>query len=74
MAQVSIAFTRQIIKRLQGDQQRPPLETPVMIGLLPISAGILISLFLVQSRGTASMARYFGPITALWFLTRARTR
>ncbi len=34
-----------------------------------IAAGILVCLFLVQSRGTASMARFFGPITVLWFLT-----
>jgi KUP system potassium uptake protein len=36
-----------------------------------ISAGILVCLFLVQSRGTAMVARFFGPITALWFLTLA---
>jgi KUP system potassium uptake protein len=36
-----------------------------------ISAGILIGLFLVQSRGTALVAKFFGPITALWFLTLA---
>ena len=39
--------------------------------MLPISAGILIGLFLVQSRGTASVARFFGPITAVWFLVLA---
>lgn len=39
-AQVSIALTRQIIKRLQGDQNRPALEKPVTIALLPITAGI----------------------------------
>ncbi|TAJ71347.1 MAG: potassium transporter Kup [Phenylobacterium sp.] len=36
-----------------------------------ISAGILVGLFLVQSRGTAMVAKFFGPITALWFLTLA---
>jgi KUP system potassium uptake protein len=36
-----------------------------------ISAGILVGLFLVQSRGTAMVARFFGPVTALWFLTLA---
>jgi KUP system potassium uptake protein len=30
---------------------------------------ILTGLFLIQSRGTASVARFFGPITAVWFLT-----
>ena len=39
--------------------------------VLPISAAILIGLFLVQSRGTASVAKFFGPITALWFVTIA---
>lgn len=39
-AQVSIALTRQIIKRLQGDQNRPPLEKPVTIALLPITTGV----------------------------------
>jgi len=36
-----------------------------------ISAGILVGLFLVQSRGTAMVAKFFGPITALWFLVLA---
>ncbi|MFN3512513.1 MAG: potassium transporter Kup [Phenylobacterium sp.] len=39
--------------------------------VLPIAAGILIALFMVQSRGTASVGRFFGPITAVWFVTLA---
>jgi len=39
--------------------------------VLPIAAVILIALFMVQSRGTASMGRYFGPITLVWFLVLA---
>jgi len=39
--------------------------------VVPIAAGILIALFMIQSRGTASVARYFGPLTALWFLILA---
>jgi len=39
--------------------------------VLPIAAGILIALFMIQSRGTASMARYFGPLTLVWFLILA---
>jgi KUP system potassium uptake protein len=35
----------------------------------PVSAIILIVLFMVQSKGTHRMAAFFGPITALWFLT-----
>ncbi len=36
--------------------------------VLPVSLGILLGLFLVQRRGTARIARWFGPITALWFV------
>ena len=36
--------------------------------ILPVSLGILLGLFLVQRRGTARIARWFGPITALWFI------
>jgi len=33
------------------------------------SPRILVALFMVQSHGTARVARLFGPITAIWFLT-----
>ena len=33
----------------------------------PITVVILIALFAVQSRGTAKIANYFGPITLVWF-------
>jgi len=39
--------------------------------VLPVAAIILVALFLVQSRGTAKVARFFGPITAVWFVTIA---
>ena len=35
--------------------------------ILLISSGIIIGLFLVQYRGTAAVARFFGPITLVWF-------
>lgn len=37
--------------------------------VLPITLGILLVLFAVQRVGTASVARLFGPVTAVWFLT-----
>lgn len=37
--------------------------------VVPIALGILIALFLVQWRGTATMGKIFGPICALWFAT-----
>jgi KUP system potassium uptake protein len=39
--------------------------------ILPISAVILVGLFLVQSKGTHKIAAWFGPITAIWFLALA---
>lgn len=35
--------------------------------VLPITIIIIVALFVVQSRGTAAVARLFGPITLLWF-------
>ena len=60
-----------VLSAVEGIGKAPGMGTTLAPYVLPISAGILIALFLVQSRGTASMARYFGPITALWFLTLA---
>jgi KUP system potassium uptake protein len=39
--------------------------------VLPITIAILIALFLVQMRGTASVAKFFGPITLVWFALMA---
>ncbi len=35
--------------------------------VIPITIAILIGLFAVQSSGTAAVARFFGPITLVWF-------
>ncbi len=39
--------------------------------VVPLTAIILMVLFLAQSRGTARVASLFGPITAVWFLVLA---
>ena len=39
--------------------------------VIPIALGVLLALFLVQFKGTHSIGRVFGPITALWFLSLA---
>jgi KUP system potassium uptake protein len=56
------------VEGLEGAPGVGHLLTPYIV---PIAAGILIALFLVQSKGTASVARFFGPITVVWFLTLA---
>ncbi|WP_208025712.1 potassium transporter Kup [Amycolatopsis acidicola] len=45
----------------------PSLEDLVV----PITAAIIVVLFLVQRRGTAAVGRVFGPVMILWFLTVA---
>ncbi|WP_411286596.1 potassium transporter Kup [Phenylobacterium sp.] len=60
-----------VLSAVEGLKDAPVLGAKLAPYVLPISAGILIALFMVQSRGTASMARFFGPITAVWFLVLA---
>jgi KUP system potassium uptake protein len=36
--------------------------------VIPITIAILTGLFLIQRRGTASVGKLFGPITAMWFV------
>ncbi|WP_377295965.1 potassium transporter Kup [Rhizobium sp. SGZ-381] len=45
------------------------LVTPALSeAVLPISIVILIGLFAIQSQGTGLVARFFGPITLVWFI------
>jgi KUP system potassium uptake protein len=39
--------------------------------VLPLSVGILVALFVIQSRGTAKVGIVFGPIVLVYFLTLA---
>lgn len=41
----------------------PSLET----WIVPITAVIIVALFMVQSRGTAAVGRLFGPVMIAWF-------
>ena len=47
----------------------PELERTVV----PIAAGILVALFVIQKKGTARIGRAFGPIMLAWFGTLAVT-
>jgi len=60
-----------VLSAVEGLRDAPGAPGGVGELVLPISGGILIALFLVQSRGTASVAKFFGPITAIWFLVLA---
>jgi len=41
--------------------------------VVPVTAGILVGLFMMQKRGTAVVGRIFGPATLIWFGTLAAT-
>ena len=36
--------------------------------VVPITLAVLLLLFMVQKRGSASIGRYFGPVMVLWFV------
>jgi len=60
-----------VLSAVEGLRDAPGAPHGVSRVVLPLSAAILVTLFMVQSRGTASVARFFGPITAVWFLVLA---
>jgi KUP system potassium uptake protein len=39
--------------------------------IVPITLGILVTLFMIQSRGTARVGMLFGPVMVVWFVTIA---
>jgi KUP system potassium uptake protein len=57
-----------VLSAVEGLKDAPQVGRFFHPYILPISAGILIALFMVQSRGTQKVASFFGPITAVWFI------
>ena len=48
------------------------IETSAFKGyVVPLAVVILFALFAVQSRGTARVASFFGPVTLVWFIVLA---
>ncbi len=60
-----------VLSAVEGLRSAPSIGHALSPYVVPITAGILIALFMVQSRGTASVAKAFGPITTVWFLLLA---
>ncbi|MBU2379933.1 MAG: potassium transporter Kup [Alphaproteobacteria bacterium] len=60
-----------VLSAIEGLKDAPGIGPSLTPFVLPIAAGILIALFMIQSRGTASMAKFFGPLTLIWFLILA---
>lgn len=57
-----------VLSAVEGLKLVTPVFTPYV---MPIAIAILIGLFAVQRYGTGSVARWFGPITLIWFITMA---
>ena len=58
-----------VLSAVEGLEAVPGLEGRIHPFVLPISIGILVALFVVQSRGTGRVGSWFGPITLVWFIT-----
>jgi KUP system potassium uptake protein len=57
-----------VLSAVEGLKLATPAFDPYIV---PLSLAILIGLFSMQSRGTASVAAWFGPITTVWFFALA---
>mgnify|MGYP001309608039 FL=1 len=57
-----------VLSAIEGLELATPAVTPWVI---PVTVLVLAVLFSVQASGTASVAAWFGPITAVWFVVLA---
>ena len=58
-----------VLSAMEGMKTVPQLRHLVNTGVIMMAAsGVLILLFLAQARGTALVAKLFGPIMVIWFL------
>ncbi len=54
-----------VLSAVEGLEVVTPTAKPYVV---PISLIVLVLLFVVQRRGTGDIGKFFGPITAVWFL------
>ncbi len=57
-----------VLSALEGVDMATPALQPYVV---PAAVVILFVLFAIQSRGTASIGRLFGPVMLIWFVTIA---
>jgi KUP system potassium uptake protein len=57
-----------VLSALEGLNMATPVLQPYVV---PAAVVILLALFAIQSRGTATIGHFFGPIMLLWFVTMA---
>lgn len=61
-----ITPTISVLSAVEGLEVITPAFKPFVI---PLALVVLVFLFLIQRRGTASVGRLFGPVMLLWFTT-----
>jgi KUP system potassium uptake protein len=57
-----------VLSAIEGIQEKTPALKPFVV---PITLIVLIGLYSVQSKGTAGIAKLFGPVMVLWFIVLA---
>jgi KUP system potassium uptake protein len=55
-----------VLSAVEGVKVAAPSVSDLIV---PITAGIIVCLFLVQRFGTGAVGRLFGPVMAVWFVT-----
>jgi len=60
-----------VLGALEGLKDAPGVGHSFDGWIMPLAIVVLFGLFLVQSKGTEKVARFFGPIMMLWFITIA---
>ncbi|TFH11156.1 MAG: potassium transporter Kup [Nitrosomonadales bacterium] len=57
-----------VLSAIEGLEVASPMFKPYVV---PLAVAILLGLYLAQSRGTADIGRWFGPIMLIWFFVLA---
>ncbi|MFL6716313.1 MAG: potassium transporter Kup [Burkholderiaceae bacterium] len=57
-----------VLSAIEGLEVATPAMKPYVI---PLTLTVLVGLYLAQSRGTAGIAKWFGPIMLVWFIALA---
>ena len=57
-----------VLGAIEGIKEAPGIGHSLDSVIVPAAFIILVVLFIVQSKGTAKVARFFGPIMMLWFV------
>jgi KUP system potassium uptake protein len=54
-----------VLSAIEGLEVAEPRLAPLVV---PITCAVLLGLFALQSRGTGSVGRLFGPVMVIWFI------